>query len=97
MVETIQRDKNDLFYYSWGERFFKNPKTLFVVRSIALGLFVYALVYGFIHPQSSDNHFTTAIFWSFFWPFFYVSFTSDTWSLFLFCVPTGVCREKAYP
>ncbi len=70
MVETIERDKNDLFHYSWGERFFKNPKTLFVVRSIALGLFVYALVYGFIHPKSSQNHFTTAIFWSFFWPFF---------------------------
>ncbi len=70
MVETIERDKNDLFAYKWGERFFKDPKTLFVVRSVALGVFVYALVYGFIHPEASENHFTTAIFWSFFWPFF---------------------------
>lgn len=33
-------------------------------------MFVYALVYGFIHPEASENHFTTAVFWSFFWPFF---------------------------
>jgi len=70
MVETIERDRNDLFAYKWGERFFKNPKTLFVVRSVALGVFVYALGYGFVHPEASQNHFTTAIFWSFFWPFF---------------------------
>ncbi|WP_353663143.1 hypothetical protein [Hydrogenimonas sp. SS33] len=70
MVTTIERDGNDLFAYRWGELFFKNPKTLFVVRSLALGLFVYALVYGFIHPEADENHFTTAVFWSFFWPFF---------------------------
>ncbi len=70
MVETIERDHNDLFAYKWGERFFKNPKTLFVVRSVALGIFIYALVYGFVHPEASENHFTTAVFWSFFWPFF---------------------------
>ncbi len=70
MVETIERDRNDLFAYRWGERFFKNPKTLFVVRSLALGVFVYALAYGFAHPYASENHFTTAVFWSFFWPFF---------------------------
>ena len=70
MVETIERDKNDLFAYRWGERFFKHPKTLFFVRSVALGLFVYALVYGFVHPKSNENLFTPALFWSFFWPFF---------------------------
>lgn len=70
MVETIARERNDLFAYRWGERFFKHPKTLFIVRSMALGVFIYALAYGFVHPNASENHFTTAIFWSFFWPFF---------------------------
>ncbi len=70
MVTWIKRDKNDIFAYSWGEKFFKNPKTLFVIRLSALVLFAYALLYGFIHPDPSKNHFTTAIFWSFFWPFF---------------------------
>ena len=69
MVTWIKRDKNDIFAYSWGEKFFKNPKTLFVIRLSALILFAYALLYGFIHPDLSKNHFTTAIFWSFFWPF----------------------------
>ncbi|WP_294957471.1 hypothetical protein [Sulfurovum sp.] len=63
MVETIERDRNDLFAYKWGERFFKNPKTFFVVRSVALGVFVYVLAYGFVHPEASENLFTTAILW----------------------------------
>ncbi|WP_345975810.1 hypothetical protein [Sulfurimonas sp. HSL3-7] len=70
MVDSYQRDKDDLFRYKIGETFFKNPIVLFIVRSAALALFVYALVYAFIYPDPSDNHFTTALFWSFFWPFF---------------------------
>jgi hypothetical protein len=70
MVESIERDRNDLFAYRWGERFFKNRVTLLLVRSVALGVFIYALTYGFVHPKASDNHFTTTVFWSFFWPFF---------------------------
>lgn len=70
MVETIDRDKNDIFGYKWGERFFKNPKTLFVVRVSVLIIFIYALLYGFMYPTKEENIFTTAIFWSIFWPFF---------------------------
>jgi hypothetical protein len=33
---------------------------------VVFALFIYALVYGFIHPKSSENHFSTAFFRSFF-------------------------------
>ncbi len=36
MVTWIKRDKNDIFAYSWGEKFFKNPKTLFVIILLAM-------------------------------------------------------------
>jgi len=72
MVEHIERKSTDIFGWPLVGLLFKNPKVLFVVRSVAIFLFFSALYFGFAYPDSDSNPYTTAIFWSLFWPFFMI-------------------------
>ena len=72
MVTTIQRKATDIFRWPIISLLFKNPIALFVVRTVTMLLFLSALYFGFAHPLSSENPYTTAIFWSLFWPFFMI-------------------------
>jgi hypothetical protein len=72
MVDHIQRSGNDLFGWPIVSALFKNRKVLFAVRTLAAFLFVSALWFGLQYPAEADNPYTTAIFWSLFWPFFMI-------------------------
>jgi Fe-S-cluster-containing hydrogenase component 2 len=71
MVDHIKRDKNDIYGWPVLGFMFKNPTFLLVLKLLVFWLFLYAIAYGFI-DQSSENIFTSAIFWGIFWPFFMV-------------------------
>jgi len=86
MVNQQKRDNNDLLAYTITAFFFKNKFFLVFLRSIVLALFLYAIVLGFIAPTKAQNSFTTALFWSLFWPLFMVV-TLSTFGR-LFC---GIC------
>ncbi|MCJ7765193.1 MAG: 4Fe-4S binding protein [Thiovulaceae bacterium] len=70
MVSTQTRTKSDIFGWPIIGLIFKNRAALFTVRTITMLLFVSALYFGFAYPELSQNPYTTAIFWSLFWPFF---------------------------
>ena len=70
MVESVKRTKNDIFGWPVVGTLFKNRVALFVVRSFVMILFLSATYFGFSHPTLAENPYTTAIFWSLFWPFF---------------------------
>lgn len=72
MVESIKRRNNDLFGWPILALLFKEKKTLFVVRLIVMTLFLSAMFLGLTHPTLAENPYTTAIFWSLFWPFFMI-------------------------
>lgn len=86
MVNQQKREGNDLFAYPFIAFFFKNKTFLMLLRTLILGLFIYAIVLGFMAPTKAENSFTTMLFWSFFWPFFMV-ITLSTFGR-LFC---GIC------
>ncbi|MCF6206528.1 MAG: 4Fe-4S binding protein [Sulfurovum sp.] len=71
MVESIIRDKNDLFKYPVLRFFFKNKHFLLFLRLSIAGLFFYAIYYGFAHT-GKENQFTWALFWGIFWALFMV-------------------------
>lgn len=50
----------------------RNKYFLPVLQVILGGIFIYAIVYGFINPDPKSNIFTNAVFWSLFWPFFMI-------------------------
>ena len=85
MVDFIRRDKNDIYSKKILGFLFKNQKFLFIFRVIVAGLFFYAIFLGFYEP-SKENTFTTALFWSIFWPLFMVV-TLPTFGR-IFC---GIC------
>lgn len=72
MVDHITRSRGDIFGWPLLGFLFKNPKAIMAVRLIALALFTSALVLGLIYTDSAVNPYTTAIFWSLFWPFFMI-------------------------
>jgi len=85
VVDFIRRDKNDIFAKKILGFLFKNPRFLFLFRLIVAGLFFYAIFLGFYEP-TKENRFTTALFWSIFWPLFMVV-TLPTFGR-IFC---GIC------
>ena len=72
MVDHIQRDGKDLFGWPLVSALFKNGTVLFAVRTFAAFLFVSAVWFGLRYPGIADNPYTTAVFWSLFWPFFMI-------------------------
>ncbi|MGB5966279.1 MAG: 4Fe-4S binding protein, partial [Sulfurimonadaceae bacterium] len=72
MVTTQIRKKSDIFGWPLVGFIFKNRLALFTVRTVTMLLFVSALYFGFAYPELAQNPYTTAIFWSLFWPFFMI-------------------------
>jgi len=72
MVDHIGRSGSDLLGWPLVSALFKNPTVLFAVRAFTALLFVSALWFGLKYPALSDNPYTTAVFWSLFWPFFMI-------------------------
>jgi len=87
MVTHISRDKSDLFSYSIFKFLFKNKKFLLTLRIVTLIIFVTALIYGFLEPLPKEHHFSIAIFWSLFWPFFMVVSLASFGSIFCSICP----------
>lgn len=71
MINKIKRDKNDIYSIPVLGFLFKNSKFIVALKMTVGTLFIYAVVFGFIN-QSSENVFTTGLFWGLFWPFFMV-------------------------
>ncbi|MFY9074127.1 4Fe-4S binding protein [Malaciobacter mytili] len=88
MVNFIKRDKTDIFGMPILGFLFKNQKFLWLLRIVVFSLFFYATYYGF-YNQSSENIFTSAIFWSLFWPFFMVVTLSTFGRIFCGICPHG--------
>ncbi|WP_121626274.1 4Fe-4S binding protein [Poseidonibacter antarcticus] len=86
MVKNINRDKNDIFSMFILKTIFKNQIFIKTVQVLTFGLFIYAITFGFINPEKKDNLFTTAVFWSLFWPFFMVVSLSTFGRIFC-----GIC------
>ncbi|MGE4294622.1 MAG: 4Fe-4S binding protein [Campylobacterales bacterium] len=69
----------------------KNRYFLVALRVAVLGLFFYAIVWGFLHPHASrgEPSLTTALFWGLFWPFFMVLSLATFGPLFCGVCPHG--------
>lgn len=67
---------------------FKNKYVLLTYRLFTLFLLLYAILYGFINP-TKENIFTTAVFWSLFWPFFMVVTLPTLGNVFCMVCPLG--------
>lgn len=85
-----QRSKRDIFGIPILSFLFKNRYMLFFYRSFTLFLLIYAIIYGFTNP-TKENLFTTAVFWSIFWPLFYGYNLTHSWECFLYDMPTWLC------
>lgn len=67
---------------------FRNQLALNSIRIFLLIIFIYAILYGFVHPNK-DNLFTTGLFWSLFWPFFMVVSLPTLGKIFCMICPHG--------
>ncbi|WP_345972719.1 4Fe-4S binding protein [Sulfurimonas diazotrophicus] len=72
MVDHMTRRRNDLLGWPLVAALFKNRRVLFIVRTAAALLFVSAIGFGLRYPAVAENPYTTAVFWSLFWPFFMI-------------------------
>lgn len=88
MVNTIHRDKNDIYNMPILGFLFKNQKFLFVLKLFVSFLFFYAIAFGFLN-QSNENIFTTGLFWGLFWPFFMVVSLGSMGRIFCGICPHG--------
>lgn len=89
MVNFVNRDKNDIFGIPVLGFIFKNRIFLRILQTIILGLFLYAIYFGFINPTKEENLFTTGLFWGLFWPFFMVVTLSTLGRVFCGICPHG--------
>ncbi|NPB06989.1 MAG: 4Fe-4S binding protein [Aquificae bacterium] len=62
---------------------------LALFRGLTLFIFLYALAWGFLVPSRELNLFTTAVFWSLFWPFFMVTTLATVGNVFCTLCPLG--------
>ena len=83
-----QRSKRDIFGIPVLRFFFKNKYMLTLYRLTTLFLLVYAIIYGILNP-TKENIFTTAVFWSIFWPFFMVITLPTLGNVFCMVCPHG--------
>ena len=89
MVNFVNRDKNDIFGMPILSIIFKNKVFQRIIQIIVLGLFVYAIYFGFINPTKEENLFTTGLFWGLFWPFFMVVSLGSFGRIFCGICPHG--------
>ncbi|CAM3943944.1 4Fe-4S binding protein [Arcobacter cloacae] len=89
MVNFVDRDKNDIFGMPILNIIFKNRVFLRIIQFLVLGLFIYAIYFGFINPTKEENLFTTGLFWGLFWPFFMVTTLSTLGRVFCGVCPHG--------
>ena len=89
MVEYQKRDKTDIYGIPFIGFLFKNQKFIFAFKAAILMLFTYAIVFGIIYPSKDENIFTSAVFWSLFWPFFIVVTLSTFGRVFCGICPHG--------
>jgi len=89
MVDYQKRDKNDIYNMPVLGFIFKNNIFIKTLQISVLALFVYAIVFGVIYPSSKENIFTTAVFWSLFWPLFIVVTLSTFGRIFCGICPHG--------
>ncbi|MFA6789462.1 MAG: 4Fe-4S binding protein [Arcobacteraceae bacterium] len=88
MVNFIKRDNNDIYKMPILGFLFKNKRFLLVLKVFITFLFFYAIIFGFINP-SSENIFTTGLFWGLFWPFFMVVSLGSMGRIFCGICPHG--------
>ena len=89
MVKFVKRNKNDLFNYRPFAFVFKNKPFLLALRIFVILIFSLAIFNGFANPEPTTYNFTTAIFWSLFWPFFMVVTLGTIGSAFCGICPHG--------
>lgn len=89
MVDYQERDKNDIYNIPILGFIFKNQIFIRALQLSVLALFIYAIVFGIIYPSKEDNIFTTAVFWSLFWPLFIVVSLSTFGRIFCGICPHG--------
>ncbi len=83
-----KRDKRDILGMPLLGFLFKNRYILLFYRLLTLFLLLYAIIYGFVNP-TKENVFTTAVFWSLFWPFFMVISLPTLGNVFCMVCPHG--------
>lgn len=88
MVDFIKRDKNDIYGMPILGFLFKNKWFLLIFKLSIVALFFYAIYFGFV-DQSSENIFTTKLFWGLFWPFFMVVSLGSLGRVFCGVCPHG--------
>jgi len=89
MVDNQKRDWNDIYRIPIIGFIFKNPLFIRGLQLSVLTLFIYAIVFGILFPTKEENIFTTAVFWSLFWPFFIVVTLSTFGRVFCGICPHG--------
>lgn len=65
----------------------RQPVLLNTLRWAVLVLFLSAIAFGLIYPHAEENPYTTALFWSLFWPFFLIVHHGDTGACVLYDLP----------
>jgi hypothetical protein len=88
MVNHIKRDNNDIYKMPILSFLFKNRAFLLGLKIFVAFLFFYAIAFGFLN-QSSENIFTTGLFWGLFWPFFMVVTLGSLGRIFCGICPHG--------
>ena len=83
-----KRDKTDIFGIPVLGFLFKNKHMLLFYRLFTTFLLFYAIAYGIMNP-TKENIFTTAVFWSIFWPFFMVVSLPTLGNVFCMVCPHG--------
>ena len=89
MVDFQKRDRSDIYNIPLLGFIFKNKIFIRVLQTSVLALFIYAIIFGIIYPSKEDNIFTTALFWSLFWPLFIVVTLSTFGRVFCGICPHG--------
>jgi len=89
MVDYQKRDKNDIYNIPFLSFLFKNKIFITGLRVSLLALFIYAIIFGIIYPTKEENIFTSAVFWSLFWPLFVVVTLSTLGRVFCGICPHG--------
>lgn len=89
MVDFIKRNKKDIFGWPIIGLFFKNRYLILAIRLLVVAALFSAIYFGFVYPTKAENPYTTALFWSLFWPFFMVITLPTLGTVFCGICPHG--------
>ncbi len=87
-IRNGRRDMSNLLDWPILGDLLRDRHFMGFLQVVVMGLFLYAIVYGFLHP-GKENLFTSAMFWSLFWPFFMVVTLPFLGKLFCSACPHG--------